>query len=66
VRARMLTSLAAAAGGCAVTLSAMTVWLWLTRPLMLADALGEGGPASLASAVLRALADALGSLARYL
>ncbi len=66
MRARVLTSLAAAAGGSAVMLSALTVWLWLTRPLMLVDALGEGGTASLASALLQALAAALGSLARYL
>ncbi len=66
MRAQMLTSLAAATGGCAAMLSALTVWLWLTRPLVLVDALDQGGTSSLASAVLQALAAALGSLARYL
>jgi hypothetical protein len=66
MKPRILTTLAGVAGCSAIVLSAATIWLWLTQPLALVDAISEGQAASLASAVLHLLTSAVSALVRYL
>lgn len=59
-------SLVAAAGAVAAILAVATVWLVLTDPAGVADAVAKGTPADLAALLGDALIGALRGLLRYL
>ena len=64
--ARLGLSVAGVAAVVAVTLAAAIVWLLLTDPVTVADALNEGEVTPLVRAVADVLYDALRGVLRYL
>ena len=64
--ARISISLFAMVALVAATVAAATIWLFLTNPVTVADAVTEGSVSPLVRALANALYDALRGLARYL
>ena len=62
----LMLTLASVAGMVTSGAAAMTIWLLLTQPLTVANAVNARDLAPLAQAVARALLDALARLIRYL
>lgn len=64
--ARLSLSLVAVVGVLAVALAAATIWLLLTQPVTVADAVAQGEMSPLVRALGVALYDALRGLLKYL
>jgi hypothetical protein len=64
--ARISLSLAGVVGVMAVALSGATIWLLVTQPVTVADAVAQGEVSPLVRALGAALYDALRGLFRYL
>ena len=64
--ARLSLSLAAVVGLIATALAAATIWLLLTQPVTVADAVATGEVSPIMRALGAALYDALAGIAKYL
>jgi hypothetical protein len=64
--ARVSLSLVGVVGVIAVALAAATIWLLVTQPVTVADAVAQGEVSPLARAIAGVLYDALQGLLRYL
>ena len=64
--ARLSLSLAAVIGLIATALAAMTIWLLVTQPVTVADAVATGEVSPLMRALGAALYDALAGIVKYL
>ena len=64
--ARLSLSLAAVVGLIATALAAATIWLLLTQPVTVADAVATGEVSPIMRAIGAALYDALAGIAKYL
>jgi multidrug resistance efflux pump len=64
--ARISLSLVAVIGVMAVALAGATIWLLVTQPVTVADAVSKGEVSPLAKAIAGALYDALQGLLKYL
>lgn len=64
--ARLSLSLAAVVGLIATALAAATIWLLLTQPVTVADAVATGEVSPVMRAIGAALYDALAGIAKYL
>jgi hypothetical protein len=64
--ARVSLSLVAVIGVMAVALAAATIWLLVTEPVTVADAVSKGEVSPLAQALATALYEALQGLLKYL
>jgi multidrug resistance efflux pump len=64
--ARISLSLVAVSGVMAVALAGATIWLLVTQPVTVADAVSKGEVSPLAKAIAGALYDALQGLLKYL
>ena len=64
--ARLSLSLVAVVGVMAVALASATIWLLVTQPVTVADAVAQGEVSPLVKALGAALYDALQGLLRYL
>ena len=62
----MVFSVASVAGVLVAGVAAMTIWLLLAQPLIMANAVNTGDTSTLVRALAAALTDVLGSLLRYL
>jgi hypothetical protein len=64
--ARMSLSLVAAVGVMAIALAGATIWLLVTQPVTVADAISKGEVSPLAKALAGALYEALQGILKYL
>ena len=64
--ARLSLSLAAVIGLIATALAAATIWLLVTQPVTVADAVASGEVSPLMKALAGALYDALAGIVKYL
>lgn len=64
--ARLSLSLAAVVGVIATALAAATIWLLLTQPVTVADAVASGEVSPIMRALGAALYEALAGIAKYL
>ncbi len=64
--ARFSLSLVAAVGIIAVALAGATIWLLITQPVTVADAVAQGEVSPLARALAGAIYDALQGILKYL
>ena len=64
--ARVSMSLVAAVGIIAVALAGATIWLLITQPVTVADAVAQGEVSPLARALAGAIYDALQGILKYL
>ena len=64
--ARLSLSLAAIIGLIATTLAAATIWLLVTQPVTVADAVATGEVSPVMKAIAGALYDALAGIVKYL
>ena len=64
--ARLSLSLAAVIGVIATTLAAATIWLLVTQPVTMADAVATGEVSPVMKAIAGALYDALAGIVKYL
>jgi hypothetical protein len=64
--ARVSLSLVAVVGVMAVALAGATIWLLVTQPVTVADAISKGEVSPLAKALAGALYDALQGILKYL
>lgn len=64
--ARLSLSLAAVIGIVATALAGATIWLLITQPVTVADAVAKGEVSPLMRAIAGALYDALSGVAKYL
>ena len=64
--ARLSLSLAAVIGVIATALAAATIWLLVTQPVTMADAVATGEVSPVMKAIAGALYDALAGIVKYL